>query len=50
MPLEGYNVIITLADGSELLGYWMDGSWWTGVENDPNDIKVEGVVSWREVT
>jgi hypothetical protein len=49
MPPVGQNVIATLANGEEILAYWLDGSWWVGVENNPEDSKVmEFVVSWRE--
>jgi len=48
-PQEGLNVIMCLTDGSELMGYWSEGFWWTGIENNPDDVKVVGVVSWREI-
>jgi hypothetical protein len=49
MPNEGLNVIVTLSDGSELLAYFVAPNWWTGQDNNPEDIILEGVVSWREV-
>lgn len=49
MPTEGQIVIVTLSDGSELSAYYVAPNWWTGQENNPVDIIVEGVVSWREV-
>lgn len=49
MPEDGKLVIAILSDGSEINAYRLDGFWWTGVENDPSDAKVSGVVvSWRE--
>lgn len=47
MPEDGKLVIAILSDGSEINAYRLDGFWWTGVENDPIDVKVDGVVSWR---
>lgn len=48
MPPEGQNVLVTLADGSELLAYWSAGQWFVGVDDDPNDAPLEAeVVSWR---
>lgn len=47
MPPIGQNVVVTLADGTETLAYWDNDQWWTGVENDPDDVVLEGVVSWR---
>lgn len=48
MPPEGQNVTVTLSDGSEVLAYWAEGVWWVGIENDPNDAPLAGVVvSWR---
>ena len=49
MPNEGLNVIVTLSDGSELLAYYAAPNWWTGQDDNPEDIILEGVVSWREV-
>lgn len=49
MPEDGKLVIATLSDGSEIHAYRAEGFWWTGVENDPVDAKVNGVVvSWRD--
>lgn len=48
MPEDGKLVIAILSDGSEIYAYRLDGFWWTGVENNPDDVKVVGVVSWRE--
>ena len=47
-PPLGQAVIAVLADGSELLAAW-DGEQWTmGVDDDPEDAVVPGVVvSWR---
>lgn len=47
MPPEGQNVVVTLVNGREDLAYWSEGQWWIGVENDPNDVVLDGVVSWR---
>lgn len=48
MPPEGQNVIVTLTDGGEVYAYWSAGQWWVGVENDPIDAPLQGVVlSWR---
>ena len=49
MPPEGQNVIVTLEDGSELLAYWLEDQWWIGQEDNPLDVVVDGVVSWRMV-
>ena len=49
MPPVGQNIIATLANGEEVLAYWLDGSWWVGQPDNPVDIVLEGVVSWREV-
>ena len=48
MPPVGQNVVVVLDDGTEVLAYWMDGVWWVGQENDPEDIPVnQGVQSWH---
>ena len=47
MPPEGQNVIVTLYNGREDLAYWSEGQWWIGVENDPTDVVLKGVISWR---
>lgn len=49
MPLEGQLVIATLSDGSEINAYVLNGKWWTGLENNPDDVEVVLVVSWREM-
>jgi hypothetical protein len=49
MPPDGQNVIVTLSDGSELLAYFHAENWWVGQPDNPEDIMLEGVVSWREV-
>lgn len=49
MPPEGQNVLVTLSDHSELLAYWSENQWWTGVEDNPNDMPLElEVIYWRE--
>lgn len=51
VPQHAMNVIVTLESGVEVMAYWMDGQWWTGVPNDGTDVVVtEPVISWREVT
>lgn len=47
MPLEGQIVIVALLSGEEVLAYRANGSWWSGVENSPEDVVLENVVSWR---
>lgn len=48
MPPEGQNVIVTLDDGTDVMAYWSAGQWWVGVENDPMDAPLQGVVvDWR---
>lgn len=47
MPPEGQNVLVTLVNSRETLAYWSEGQWWVGVENDPIDIVLDGVVSWK---
>ena len=47
MPPDGQNVIVTLQDGSETLAYWHENQWWIGQPDNPNDIVLDGVVSWR---
>ena len=49
MPNEGQIVIVTLSDGSELSAYFVAPNWWAGQNDNPEDIILEGVVSWREV-
>ena len=49
MPNEGQNVLVTLTDGSELLAYYYAQNWWIGQEDNPLDVVVDGVVSWRMV-
>ncbi len=49
MPNEGQNVLVTLSDGSELLAYYVAPNWLVGQDDNPEDIILEGVVSWREV-
>lgn len=48
-PDHEQNVIVTLADGSETLAYRYYGNWWTGQAENPADIVIHNVVSWREV-
>lgn len=47
MPPEGQNVVVTLVNGREELAYWSNQQWWIGIENDPVDVVLDGVVSWR---
>jgi hypothetical protein len=49
MPPDGQNVIVTLSDGSELLAYFHAQNWWVGQPDNPDDIILDGVVSWRWV-
>lgn len=47
MPPEEQNVVVTLEDGSETLAYWREDQWWIGQEDNPLDVVLDGVVSWR---
>lgn len=48
MPPDGQNVLVTLADGSEVLAYQQDGKWWIGVEHSSQDAELTaGVEFWR---
>lgn len=47
-PPIGQEVVIALADGTYMLAYWKDGSWWQGMAYDPNDWLVEAeVIGWE---
>jgi hypothetical protein len=49
-PQHSMNVWATLASGETILAYWLDGTWWTGVVDNPIDIVVnDEVISWNEV-
>jgi len=51
IPPRGAEVLVTLANKSVIIAYWLDGNWWQGIENDPNDWLVETeVISWQEKT
>lgn len=47
-PEIGLNVLVTLDNNQEIVGYWDGAKWMQGVDNDPIDIPIiENVVSWR---
>ena len=47
-PPLGQAVIVTLADGSELLAAWDGVQWTIGVDDDPIDATLPGeVAAWR---
>ena len=47
-PPLGQEVVVTLADGSELLAYWNGVCWMVGVAHDPIDAVLAGdVIEWR---
>lgn len=45
----GQNVVITLADGTETQAYWDGLQWWTGLEDDDQDMPLmnDYVIAWR---
>lgn len=51
MPDDGQNVLVVLADGSEILAYRQDGKWWIGVDYSSQDAELSAeVMFWREVS
>lgn len=42
-------VLVTLADGTQTEAYWDGLQWWTGLENDPEDVPIVNafVVAWE---
>jgi hypothetical protein len=51
LPQHNMNVWVTLATGEEVMAYYIDGLWWTGVPDNGEDVLLAGeIVSWREVT
>ena len=48
LPPYGQEVLATLADGTVIVAYCKDGSWWQGIADDPHDWLVESeVVGWE---
>ena len=48
LPPYGQEVLAILVDGTVIVAYWKDGSWWQGVADDPNDWLVEAeVIGWE---
>ena len=45
---EGVLLTVTLQDGTERHAYFLNGEWWVGVADSPDDEKLVGVVSWRD--
>lgn len=47
-PDVGINVSITLTSGAVLVAYWDGAVWWTGVNDMPDDVPLNGdyVASW----
>lgn len=41
-PDIGLNVLIELTTGVVLLGYWDGAVWWTGINNMPEDVPLDG--------
>lgn len=47
-PDVGTNVSIELTSGVVLVGYWDGAVWWTGVNDMPDDVPLNGdfVAGW----